>query len=425
MTDQGFVLKGARVIDPANEVDGKLDIAIHNGVFVDPSSLAEPEVVSLDGLVLAPGFVDMHVHLRDPGQTDKEDVRTGTAAAAAGGFTTVVAMPNTAPTIDNPSRLKKTIQHAEADGKVRVLQTAALTQGLRGLKLTDFAALKAAGAVALTDDGTTIQDASIMRKALMKAAENRMIVLDHCEHAGLSGGGIVAEGDISRKLSLKGKPVSSEDVMIARNAVLANETGCPVHLQHVSTAAGIEIARMARWAGWPVTCEVTPHHFCLTDDAILTRGANAKMNPPLRTDMHRQALLKGLCDGTVSVIATDHAPHTEEEKSRDLAKAPNGIIGLETAVQLSLKELYHSGLLELMDLIAKFTIGPCVALGLPYGTLTVGRPADITILDLDKAWTIDVNTFKSKARNSPFDGWKGRGKAVGTLVGGTWVYRDF
>jgi dihydroorotase len=425
MTDQGLLFKGARVIDPANEVDDHMDVAVRDGMFVDPATLSDPEIVSLEGKVLAPGFVDMHVHLRDPGQTDKEDIQTGTAAAAAGGFTTVVAMPNTAPTIDDPKRLNAAIQKAEKEGAVRVLQTAALTQGLRGLKLTDFAALKEAGAVALTDDGTSIQDAVIMREALTKAAEERMIVLDHCEHAGLSGGGIVAEGDVCRKLSLKGKPVSSEDVMIARNAVLANETGCPVHLQHVSTAAGIEIARMARWAGWPVTCEVTPHHFCLTDQAILTQGANAKMNPPLRSEKHRQALLKGLCDGTVSVIATDHAPHTEEEKSRDLSKAPNGIIGLETAVQLSLKELYHSGLLELMDLIAKFTVGPCVALGLPYGTLTVGRPADITILDLDKAWTIDVSMFKSKARNSPFDGWKGRGKAVGTMVNGTWVYRDF
>lgn len=424
MTDQGLVFKGARVIDPANEIDAIMDVAIQNGVFVDPASLSAPEIVDLTGRVLAPGFVDMHVHLRDPGQTIKEDMQTGTAAAAAGGFTTVVAMPNTAPTMDDPERLKETLQRAQRDGCVRVLQAAALTQGLRGLKLTDFAALKVAGAVALTDDGTSIQDASIMREALIQAAEHRMIVLDHCEHAGLSGGGVIAAGEISRKLSLKGKPVSSEDVMIARNAVLANDTGCPVHLQHVSTAGGIEIARMARWAGWPVTCEVTPHHFCLTDEAVLTQGANAKMNPPLRSEKHRQALLKGLCDGIVSVIATDHAPHTEEEKSRDLSKAPNGIIGLETAVQLSLKELYHSGLLELPDLISKFTVGPCVALGLPYGTLTIGRPADITIIDLEKAWTIDITTFKSKARNSPFNGWKGRGKAVGAIVDGNWVYRD-
>ncbi|MDT8391840.1 MAG: dihydroorotase [Lentisphaeria bacterium] len=424
MTDQGLVFKGARVIDPANEVDAVVDVAVQHGVFVDPASLSAPEIIDLTGRVLAPGFVDMHVHLRDPGQTEKEDLQTATAAAAAGGFTTVVAMPNTAPVMDDPDRVRELLLRAEREGGARVLQTAAMTQGLRGLKLTDFAALKAAGAVALTDDGASIQDASIMREALIQAAQNRMVVLDHCEHAGLSGGGVIAIGEISRKLSLKGKPVSSEDVMIARNAVLANETGCPVHLQHVSTAAGIEIARMARWAGWPVTCEVTPHHFCLTDEAVLTQGANAKMNPPLRSEQHRQALLKGLCDGTVSVIATDHAPHTEEEKSRDIAKAPNGVIGLETAVRLSLKELYHSGLLELPDLIAKFTIGPCVVLGLPYGTLTIGRPADITILDLDAAWTIDVTTFKSKARNSPFDGWQGRGKAVGTLVGGAWVYRD-
>jgi len=424
MPDNGMILRNARVVDPANEIDAVMDVGILDGVFVPPESLSEAEEHDLTGLVVAPGFVDMHVHLRDPGQTAKEDFASGTAAAAVGGFTTVVAMPNTAPTMDNAALLAETVARAEKEGSVRILQTASMTEGLRGRKLTDFPALKASGAVALTDDGTTIQNAVIMREALQAAAEARMVVLDHCEHAELSGGGVVAEGDVSRKLSLKGKPSSSEDVMVARNAILANETGCPVHLQHVSTAGGIEIARMSRWAGWPVTCEVTPHHFCLTDEAVLEHGANAKMNPPLRSEFDRKAILKGLCDGTVSVIATDHAPHTEEEKARELKKAPNGIVGLETAVGLALRELYHSGLLELPDLISKFTVGPCVVLGLPYGTLTDGRPADVTILDLERAWTVDVTRFESKSTNCPYNGWKCRGKAVGTIVGGEWVHRE-
>lgn len=425
MSTPGMILQNARVVDPANEVDAVMDVGILDGVIVPAESLPQAERHDLSGLVVAPGFVDMHVHLRDPGQTAKENFASGGAAAAAGGYTTVVAMPNTAPTLDNPTLLAETLARAKSESRVRILQSASISEGLRGLKLTRFEALKAAGAVALTDDGTSIQNAAIMRRALAAAADAQLVVLDHCEHAELAGGGAMSEGEVCRKLGLTGKPASAEEVMIARNAILANETGCTVHAQHVSTGVGIEIVRMARWAGWPVTCEVTPHHFCLTDEAILEYGANAKMNPPLRRESDRKALLKGLCDGTVSVIATDHAPHTEEEKARDLAKAPNGIIGLETAVALSLRELYHTGLLELPDLIAKFTVGPCVVLGLPYGTLTNGRPADITILDLERAWTIDVTEFKSKARNCPYHGWTCRGKAVGTIIAGEWVYRDF
>lgn len=425
MSTGQMILRNARVVDPANELDAVMDIGICDGVLVPPESLKNCPEHDLTGLVVAPGFVDMHVHLRDPGLTEKETLATGSAAAAAGGFTTVVAMPNTGPTMDNSELLVKTLARAEAEGVVRILHTAAMTEGLRGRKLTDFAALKEAGAVALSDDGTTIQDSALMFQALQQAAEARMVVLDHCEDAALSGGGVISAGAVSEKLNLQGKPSSSEEVMIARNAIMARETGCAVHMQHVSTACGIEIMRMARWSGWPVTCEVTPHHFCLTEEAVLEHGANAKMNPPLRTEADRKAVIAGLCDGTVSVIATDHAPHTAAEKLRPIDKAPNGIIGLETAVGLALRELYHSGILELPDLIAKFTIGPCVVLGLPYGTLTDGRPADITILDLEREWVVDVGAFKSKARNCPYHGWTCRGKAVGTIVGGTWVHRDF
>lgn len=425
MANKGMILRNARVVDPANETDEVMDLGVMDGVLVTPEQVSDGEQCDLSGLVVTPGLVDMHVHLRDPGQTAKEDIKSGSAAAAAGGFTAVVAMPNTAPTMDSPALVAETLARARAQAEVRVLQAASLSEGLRGRKLTDFNALKSAGAVALSDDGTTIQSAVTMREALRKAAEAGMVVLDHCEEAELAAGGAVSEGEVSAKLGVTGKPASAEDVMIARNAILARETGCPVHLQHVSTAGGIEIVRMARWDGWPVTCEVTPHHFCLTAEAVLEHGTNAKMNPPLREEEDRQALITGLCDGTVSVIATDHAPHTQEEKANKLATAPNGIIGLETAVALSLRELYHTGLIELPDLIAKFTVGPCVVLGLPYGTLTVGRPADVTILDLDRSWTINVGRFKSKSRNCPYDGWKVRGKAVGTIVAGEWAYRDF
>ncbi len=424
MTVKSMILRGARVIDPANEVDAVMDIGIADGVFVPPEEVVDGEIVDLSGLVVAPGFVDMHVHLRDPGQTAKEDFASGSAAAAAGGFATIVAMPNTGPTIDSPELLADNLARAAAVGGVRILHTAALTEGLRGQKLTDAAALKAAGAVALTDDGTTIQSSRLMREALLAAVEAQIVVLDHCEDADLGGGGAIHAGRIAERLGVRGKPSSAEEVMIARNAVLAQETGCPVHLQHVSTATGIELVRMSRWAGWPVTCEVTPHHFSLTEDAVLEHGANAKMNPPLRREADRQAVLKGVCDGTVSVIATDHAPHTAAEKARALEKTPNGIVGLETAVALALRQLYHTGRLELPDLIAKFTVGPCVVLGLPYGTLNLGRPADVTILDLDRGWTIEVAKFKSKSRNCPYDGWPCRGKAVGTIVAGRWVYRD-
>lgn len=417
-----FVLSGGRVVDPACNVDAVMDIGVADGLIVPVDSLPDAPRIDVAGCVVAPGFIDVHVHLRDPGQTHKEDVASGTAAAAAGGFTTVIAMPNTSPVLDSPAALDAVRDTVAEHARVRVLQTASLSIGQNGRELTDAQSLRRAGAVALTDDGGCIGDNHLMLRALEQAAEAGIPVMDHCEDPGVADSGLLHAGRVAATLGLPGKNRASEELIVARNAVLARETGCPVHLQHISSAGSVQIIRCAQASGIPLTAEATPHHICLTDEACLEYGSNAKMNPPLREESDRQAIIGALADGTIAMIATDHAPHTDEEKALGFRDAPCGIIGLESAVSLCLSELYGRGHLSLVQVIAAFTAGPRQAFNLPWGTLAEGTAADITVLDTELEGMFDVSAFRSKSRNCPYHGWRFRGAVIATLMEGRFVY---
>ena len=417
-----IILRGARVVDPANGIDELRDVGIAEGLIVPPPTIPHATVCDVGGKVITPGFIDLHVHLRDPGHTHKEDIATGTRAAASGGFTTVVAMPNTLPAVDCPAVLLDVAGRVKEHAVVRVLQTAALTRGRKGLELTDADALKAAGAAALTDDGACIQDAALMLRALQHARDVGIGVIDHCEDTRISGNGVMHAGECSRRLGLAGVPAAAEELMVARDVVLARETGSALHVQHISSAGSVALVRFAQAQGIAVTAEACVHHICLTDDACLEYGTNAKMNPPLRTEDDRQAVLEGLKDNTIAVIATDHAPHSAEEKGVAFADAPFGVVGLEAAVAVCLTELYHKGVLTLPQLVAKFTTGPRQVLGLPGGSLEPGAAADITVLDPEADVVMDVSSFRSRSRNCPYDAWRCRGKAVATIVAGEFVH---
>lgn len=418
-----FILRNGRVIDPVNGVDEVRDLAVVDG-RIAAAPPAEAEIIDVSGLVVAPGFIDLHVHLREPGQTYKEDIATGTLAAAVGGFTAVVAMPNTSPAVDGAEVMADVQQRIREKAYVRVLQTGALTKGRKGEVLTDAIALRDAGAAALTDDGICIQVAGLMLEALEKAKAAGLPVIEHCEDSSVCAGGAIHEGAVSRKLGVPGQKDLTEDLVVARDVLLARHVGWPIHIQHISTRGAVTIVRLAHSFGIPITAEATPHHFLLTHEACRTHGSNAKMNPPLREEADRQAVLDGLADGTICAIATDHAPHSPDDKSGGLCKASAGIVGLEAAVPLSLTGLYHTGVLSLTDLIAKFTAGPRqVLMRTDIGSLEIGANADITLLDPDVDHVLDVNTFHSKSRNCPYDGWECQGKAVGTIVGGKWAYR--
>lgn len=412
-----FLLEGARIIDPVRGIDSVGDVAIRDGHFVTPELLHSPKRINLAGKVLCPGFIDLHVHLRDPGQTHKEDIASGTRAAAAGGFTTVLAMPNTVPAIDTPEAVRDVMDRA-AGCPAHVLQAGALTYGREGIDPTSLQELKEAGAPAFSDDGSTTQSAGIMRHAMLWAAALNIPVIDHCEDTSLSKPGLMHEGAVSRELHLPGQPRSAEELIVARDIMLAKETGCHVHLQHLSSAGSVEMLRNARKQGLPVTGEVTPHHLFLTDEACRTFGTNAKMAPPLREESDRQALIDALRDGTITAIATDHAPHTAAEKANGWFKAPFGIVGIEAVVPLCLTELYHTGILSLSNLVALFTKGPREILHLQIGSLSFGAPADLTVLDLDARHILQVANFKSQGKNCPYDGWKCHGAVHSTFLNG-------
>ncbi|NOY80403.1 MAG: dihydroorotase [Kiritimatiellaeota bacterium] len=418
-----LVLRGARVIDPASDIDEIRDLAVVGDQIAAPESLPGAEVLDFEGLVVAPGFVDLHVHFRDPGQTWKEDALSGTRAAAAGGFTAVLAMPNTTPPIDSPALLRELLDHYRRCAVVRVFQSACITRGRRGRVPTDAAALKAAGAAALTDDGSAVPDAGVLRQAMQAAKRVGLPILEHCEDPAVVGGGVLHDGETARGLGLPGTPAVSEELIVARDTMLARETGCSLHVQHVSCAGSVELVRRARAAGAPVTAEVTPHHLAYTDAACLEFGPNARMNPPLRTEQDRSALIEGLSDGTISVIATDHAPHAAREKDRPFPEALAGIIGLEAAVPVCLTELVHTGVLTLSELVARFTVGPRHVLGLPQTRLLrPGSPADLTVIDPDAEFALDISKFHSRSRNCPYHGRRCRGRPVATMVGGRWVW---
>lgn len=422
-----LLIQQGTIVDPSKKIEGIQDILVENGVIAAIApKIDAPEAETIDGrgLWVSPGLVDPHVHLRDPGLTYKEDIGTGTAAAAHGGFTAVACMPNTKPVADRPEVIRSILDRAKDGSGTRVYPIGAISVGEQGEACTDFAALKAAGAVALSDDGVPVMRAVLMREALQKAKAVGLPLLCHEEDGEMVQNYAVNEGKISRQLGIPGRPAIAEELMVTRDGLLSLETGVPVHFCHISTAGSVNIIRRLKEAGAPVTCETCPQYFTLTEDAILEQGSLARVNPPLRTAADVAAIVEGLRDGTIDCIATDHAPHSAEEKARPLTEAPSGMVGLETSLAITLTALYHSGAMGLTEILQKMTAAPAKVLGLPHGRLAVGETADLTLFDLNELWTIDPANFRSKGRNTPFAGRAVRGKVKYTLVGGSVIYRD-
>ena len=411
-----LLIRGGRIIDPFTGRDEIGDLAIVDGVM---ARKAPPNVETLDaaGLIVAPGFLDIHVHLREPGQTHKETIETGTAAAAAGGFTFVACMPNTTPTLDNTETLQHVLKRAEHAGHCKVGPVAAITKERSGRQLTDFHALKEAGAVAFSDDGVGVEDDDVMRAALTLAREVDTVLIQHCEYKHLSDGGVMHLGEVSRRLGLPGLDPRSEEAMIERDIALCRETSGRYHVAHISTARAVDLVRRAKADGLPVTAEVCTHHLMMTDQACAETDPNTKMHPPLRPQADVDACRAGLLDGTIDCVVTDHAPHAVDEKELGFMKAPPGIVGLETAVGIAAKAMIHSGLADWPQLVGWFTTGPAGVLGRGSVDLQPDRPADLTIIDPRAEWTVNPNEFASLGRNTPFSGWKLLGRATGVIRG--------
>ena len=419
-----LLLKNAHIIDPARNIDEVGDIAVADGVIVDISELKNPEVIDLSGKVLCPGFIDVHVHLRQPGNTTAETIATGSMAAAAGGFTSIVAMPNTSPSADTAGAIEYLHSIAAEQAVVKVLPCGNMTKGGKGEEMAGIGSLKKAGVVALSDDGKCIQDHGLMRHVVEYAKSFNLPIMDHCEETTLAAGGVMNEGKWSVLLGMNGISKASEELIIARNIIFAREIGWKIHMQHVSTRDSVDMIRRARAKGIPVTGEATPHHLTLTDECVKKFDTNYKMNPPLRSEDDRQALIEGIADGTITVIAADHAPHTETAKLVEFDHAPFGIIGLETALPVCFTQLVATGIISIPQLIAKMTVGPAEVLGIENYDLAVGKAADITVFDPEAEYTVDKNKFYSKSRNTPFDGMKVRGQINLTVVDGKIVYRQ-
>ena len=451
-----LLLTGGRLIDPAQRLDHHADILVIDGkvraVGADAEAQAPADAERLDvsGLVVCPGLIDLHVHLREPGQSAKETIAAGTRAAARGGFTSVVCMPNTAPAIDNAATVALIHEKAEREGCVNVFVAGAITRDIAGEELAPIGSLKQAGVVAITDDGHCVQNNELMRRALEYARMFDLPVFDHCQDYALVSDGVMHEGYWSTLLGLRGWPAAGEELIVARNILLAETTGARIHCQHLSSAGSVNLLRAARQRGVPVSGEACPHHFTLTDAAIggsdrfwrsdgrdvfgfkdrdvlpswPIYDTNFKMNPPLRSAADRDAILEGLADGTLEILCSDHAPHCDYEKEVEFDYAPFGITGLETELPLSLMQLYHAGRLPLADVIEKFTVGPARLLGLAKGTLKPGADADVTVIDPDVDWEFRRDESASKSKNSPFHAWPMKGRAVMTIVGGKVVWRE-
>jgi dihydroorotase len=420
-----LLIKGGRVLSPEDGLDGALDVLVEEGTVreISPNiGLRADETLDARGQVVSPGFVDIHVHLREPGGEESETLETGLQAAVTGGFTAVCPMPNTRPVTDSAELVRAAVEKAKALGLARVFPIGAVSMASEGESLTDFAALRAAGAVAFSDDGRPVKTAGLLRRALKWARELGIPIIDHCEDPSLSAGGAVNEGPVSDRLRVRGIPNASEDVCVARDLVLAEATGAHVHIAHLSTARAVEMVRAAKRRGIRATCEVTPHHFSLTEEAVERYGTNAKMNPPLRAAADLAAVLAGLADGTVDAIATDHAPHAAPLKAKPLAEAAFGVIGLETAFALAMTQLVHTGKISLAHLVVLMSTNPARIIGQPLGRLHTGGGADLTIFDPNREWTYEAAKGRSKSRNSPFDGWKLKGAVTATLVAGRVVY---
>jgi dihydroorotase len=450
-----LLVTGGRVVDPAQRFDAVADVLILEGkisaVGVNLAAKTSAQTPRLDasGLVVCPGLIDLHAHLREPGQSAKETIASGTAAAARGGFTSIVCMPNTSPAIDNAGTVALIRERAQRESKINVFVAGAITRDIAGEELAPIGSLKAAGVIAITDDGHCVQNNELMRHALEYARMFDLPVMDHCQDYSIVTDGVMHEGYWSAVLGLRGWPSAGEELIVSRNILLAEMTGTPVHCQHLSSARSVQLLREARKRGLPVSGEVCPHHFTLTDTVLagsdpfwetdgkdlLPNGGerprwpsydtNFKMNPPVRSAADRAALLEGLVDGTVEIISSDHAPHCDYEKEVEFDYAPFGIVGFETELALSLMALYHSKRLSLADLIAKFTVAPARLLRLSdKGSLRAGADGDLTIIDVDREWVFDVGESASKSRNSPFGGWQLKGKATATIARGTVAWAE-
>lgn len=418
-----ILIKNGHVIDPVNNIDTVTDIFIDKGVIAEVGNDLgleglDMEIIDASGKIVAPGLVDMHCHLRDPGQEYKEDIETGTRSAAAGGITSVACMPNTSPVVDSEAIVTYIKSKAKETGYVNVYPIGAISKGLMGKELAEIGEMKFAGAVAVSDDGRPVSDSGLMRRAMEYADMFDMTVISHCEDLSLADDGSMNEGATATAMGLRGISRAAEEVMVSRDIIIAEATGTAIHIAHVSTRGSVELVRQAKKRGVRVTCETCPHYFTLTEKAVEGFNTNAKMNPPLRTYDDVQAIKDGLADGTIDCIVTDHAPHHEDEKNCEFALANNGIVGFETSLGLGIKYLVKTGVLTMSELIRKMSLNPSNILGISKGTLGEGKIADVIIFDPEKEWTVDINKFRSKGKNSPYDGWTLSGKPEYVIVNG-------
>ncbi|NTV88909.1 MAG: dihydroorotase [Clostridiales bacterium] len=423
-----LLIKNGHVIDPKTGRDGKFDILIENGIIEDIGNdyndISNCDMIDAAGKYVLPGLVDAHCHLRDPGQEYKEDIESGTKSAAKGGFTSIACMPNTEPVIDNEAVVKYILGKAAAEGYVNVYPIGAISKGQKGEELAEIGDLKFAGAVAISDDGKPVKSSSLMKKALQYASMFDMTVISHCEDKDLADEGVMNEGYQSTIMGLRGIPAAAEEIIVARDILLAEYVKAPVHIAHVSTALSVDIVRNAKKRGVRVTCETCPHYFTLTEEACSDYNTMAKVNPPLRTKADVEAIIEGLRDGTIDIIATDHAPHHKDEKNVEFTLASNGISGFETAVPLAITYLVKTGVLTLSQLAEKMCVNPSEILCINKGSLEKGRPADLTIIDINEKSKVDVSGFLSKGKNSPYDGWELYGSVYYTIVEGNIVVRE-